>query len=48
MDKLYIIYCYVHCKGNKAYWVVMIDREGVEHRMKALGIDRITSDIEAV
>ena len=26
----------------------MIDREGVEHRMKALRIDRITSDIEAV
>jgi hypothetical protein len=26
----------------------MIDRDGVEHKMKALGIDRITSDIEAV
>ena len=33
---------------TKAYWVVMIDRNGVEHKMKALGIERITSDIEAM
>jgi hypothetical protein len=33
---------------TKAYWVIMIDRDGVKHKMKALGIDRITSDIKAV
>ena len=34
--------------NTRAYWVVMIVREGVEHKMKALGIDTITSEIEAV
>jgi hypothetical protein len=34
--------------NTMAYCVVMVDRDGVEHKMKALGIDRINSDIEAV
>ena len=31
-----------------AYWVIMIDRFGQQHRMKALGIDTITSSIHPV